>query len=150
MTHSSWSGCLERTERAIADLEAQNEAGDEPAAPRLPADLAEAQRLRAEVLAARQALAASERRHANLTDPDARLLRGAGGYLTGYNAQAMAVTVRYEAGAAGPLEDAVSENGDAGGGAHRRRGQRGPKQQGRARWQRGRRGRGRRGAGRGP
>ena len=111
---------LERTERAIADLEAQNEAGDEPAAPRLPADLAEAQRLRAEVLAARQALAASERRHANLTDPDARLLRGAGGYLTGYNAQAMAVTVRYEAGAAGPLEDAVSEghDGDAGGGEH--------------------------------
>ena len=44
---------LARTERAIADLEAQNEAGDEPAAPRLPADLAEAQRLRAEVLAAR-------------------------------------------------------------------------------------------------
>ena len=99
---------LERTERAIADLEAQNEAGDEPAAPRLPADLAEAQRLRAEVRAARQALAASERRHVNLTDPDARLLRGAGGYLTGYNAQAMAVTVRYEAGAAGPLEAAAS------------------------------------------
>ena len=99
---------LERTERAIADLEAQNEAGDEPAAPRLPADLAEAQRLRAEVLAARQALAAGERRHVNLTDPDARLLRGAGGYLTGYNAQAMAVTVRYEAGAAGPVGDAVS------------------------------------------
>ena len=120
MTHSSWSGCLERTERAIADLEAQNEAGDEPAAPRLPADLAEAQRLRAEVLAARQALAASDRRHANLTDPDARLLRGAGGYLTGYNAQAMAVTVRYEAGAAGPLEDAVSAgHGEhAGGGEH--------------------------------
>ena len=111
---------LERTERAIADLEAQNEAGDEPAAPRLPADLAEAQRLRAEVRAARQALAASERRHANLTDPDARLLRGAGGYLTGYNAQAMAVTVRYEAGAAGPLEDAVSAgHGEhAGGGEH--------------------------------
>ena len=87
---------LARTERAIADLEAQNEAGDEPAAPRLPADLAEAQRLRAEVLAARQALAAGERRHVNLTDPDARLLRAAGGYLTGYNAQAMAVTVRYE------------------------------------------------------
>ena len=112
---------LERTERAIADLEAQNEAGDEPAAPRLPADLAEAQRLRAEVLAARQALAAGERRHVNLTDPDARLLRAAGGYLTGYNAQAMAVTVRYEAGAAGPLEAAVSEGHDgehAGGGEH--------------------------------
>ncbi len=109
---------LERTERAIADLEAQNEAGDEPAAPRLPADLAEAQRLRADVLAARQALAAGERRHVNLTDPDARLLRAAGGYLTGYNAQAMAVTVRYEAGAAGPLADAVSagHDGDAGGG----------------------------------
>ena len=111
---------LERTERAIADLEAQNEAGDEPAAPRLPAELAEAKRLRAEVRAARQALAASERRHVNLTDPDARLLRAAGGYLTGYNAQAMAVTVRYEAGAAGPLEAAVSEghDGDAGGGEH--------------------------------
>ena len=111
---------LERTERAIADLEAQNEAGDEPQSPRLPADLAEAQRLRAEVLAARQALAASDRRHVNLTDPDARLLRGAGGYLTGYNAQAMAVTVRYEAGAAGPLEAAVSAgNGEHdGGGEH--------------------------------
>ena len=99
---------LARTERAIADLEAQNEAGDEPAAPRLPADLAEAQRLRAEVRAARQALAASERRHVNLTDPDARLLRTAGGYLTGYNAQAMAVTVRYDAGAAEQVKDAVS------------------------------------------
>ena len=111
---------LARTERAIADLEAQNEAGDEPAAPRLPADLAEAQRLRAEVLAARAALAAGERRHVNLTDPDARLLRAAGGYLTGYNAQAMAVTVRYEAGAAGPLEAAASEgNGEhAAGGEH--------------------------------
>ena len=111
---------LARTERAIADLEAQNEAGDEPAAPRLPADLAEAQRLRAEVMAARAKLAAGERRHVNLTDPDARLLRAAGGYLTGYNAQAMAVTVRYEAGAAGPLEDAVSEgNGEhAAGGEH--------------------------------
>ena len=111
---------LARTERAIADLEAQNEAGDEPAAPRLPAELAEAQRLRAEVLAARQALAAGERRHVNLTDPDARLLRAAGGYLTGYNAQAMAVTVRYEAAEAGPLEAAVSagHDGDAGGGEH--------------------------------
>ena len=111
---------LERTERAIADLEAQNEAGDEPAAPRLPTDLAEAQRLRAEVMAARAALAAGERRHVNLTDPDARLLRAAGGYLTGYNAQAMAVTVHYDVGAAGPLEDAVSAgNGEhAGGGEH--------------------------------
>ena len=111
---------LERTERAIADLEAQNEAGDEPAAPRLPTELAEAQRLRAEVLAARQALAASERRHVNLTDPDARLLRAAGGYLTGYNAQAVAVTVRYEAGAAEPLEAAVSEGHEehAGSGEH--------------------------------
>ena len=95
---------LECTERAIADLEAQNEAGDEPAAPRLPTDLAEAKRLRAEVMAARQALAAGGRRQVNLTDPDARLLRAAGGYLTGYNAQAVAVTVRYEAGAAGPVD----------------------------------------------
>ena len=111
---------LARTERAIADLEAQNEAGDEPAAPRLPTDLAEAQRLRAEVMAARAQLAAGERRQVNLTDPDARLLRAAGGYLTGYNAQAMAVAVRYAAGAAGPVEDAVSErDGEhAGGGEH--------------------------------
>ena len=111
---------LARTERAIADLEAQNEAGDEPAAARLPTDLAEAQRLRAEVMAARAQLAAGERRQVNLTDPDARLLRAAGGYLTGYNAQAMAVAVRYAAGAAGPVEDAVSErDGEhAGGGEH--------------------------------
>ena len=81
---------LARTERAIADLEAQNEAGDEPAAARLPADLAEAQRLRAHGRPPRWRQA--ERRHV-LTDPDARLLRWAGGYPTGYNAQAMAVTV---------------------------------------------------------
>ena len=78
LTRSSWQRLLERTERAIADLEAQNEAGDEPAAPRL------------RVLAARQALA-SERRHANLR----RARTGAaGGYLTGYNAQAMRSAMR--------------------------------------------------------
>ena len=42
---------LERTNQAIADLEAQNEGGDDPPPPRLPPELREAKRLRERVLA---------------------------------------------------------------------------------------------------
>ena len=64
-------GLLERLERAIADLEAQNEAGEEAAVAHLPEELADKEVLREQV---RQAMAdlASQRRHKriNLTDPD--------------------------------------------------------------------------------
>ena len=82
---------LARTDEAIAELEAQNVTDETPVAPRLPQALAQAQALRDRV---QQALAqideADGPRRVNLTDADARLLKAADGYVTGYNAQAMA------------------------------------------------------------
>lgn len=99
---------LERTNQAIAELEAQNEGGDDPSPPRLPPGFREAEQLREQVLAAMRELEEDGRRHANLTDPDARLLRGQGGYVTGYNAQAMAVRVDDGAGKSGLLITAAA------------------------------------------
>ena len=77
-------------ERAIADLEAQNEAGEDVSAIHLPEELADKEVLREKV---RQAMAdlASQKRHKriNLTDRDARLMKGRQGIVAGYNAQAM-------------------------------------------------------------
>ena len=81
---------LDRLERAITDLEAQNEAGEEAAVARLPEELAGKEVLREQV---RQAMAdlGSQKRHKriNLTDADARLMKGRQGIVAGYNAQAM-------------------------------------------------------------
>ncbi len=83
-------GLLDRLERAIADLEAQNEAGEDAAVARLPEKLADKEVLREQV---RQAMAdlGSQKRHKriNLTDPEARLMKGRQGIVAGYNAQAM-------------------------------------------------------------
>ena len=83
-------GLLERLERAIADLEAQNEAGEDAAVARMPGELADKEVLREQV---RQAMAdlANQKRHKriNLTDADARLMKGRQGIVAGYNAQAM-------------------------------------------------------------
>ena len=81
-------GLLERLERAIADLEAQNEAGEEAAIASLPEKLADKEVLRERV---RQAMAdlASQKRHSriNLTDPEARVMKGRNGSIVaGYNA----------------------------------------------------------------
>ena len=85
---------LERTERAIAELEAQNEAGDDPAPARLPERLTDRETLRRRVRQARQALdelavRKRNKNRINLTDPDARALKVRQGAITGYNAQAM-------------------------------------------------------------
>ena len=104
---------LARTERVIAELEAQNEGGDDPPPPRLPEELREAERLRERVQAALAELEEQDRRHANLTDPDARLLRGKDGYVTGYNAQAMAVEVEGADGSGGLLVTAAEVTQDA-------------------------------------
>lgn len=83
---------LRRTEMRIAEMEAQ-ESGDGAGLPPLP------EQLRAEALAARvrealaEVQAADGPRRVNLTDPDAKLLKTRRGYLTGYNAQAMASPV---------------------------------------------------------
>jgi hypothetical protein len=78
---------LERTERAIAELEAQNRTDDAPPPPRLPQELADAQALRERIAALRAGLEPGKR--VNLTDADARLLPSRRGYVAGYNAQAV-------------------------------------------------------------
>jgi len=81
---------LERTEAAIAELEAQNEGGDDPPPPRLPVELASAQALRDRVQSALEQVTAEDGlRHLNLSDEDTRLMKGPQGYLVGYIAQAM-------------------------------------------------------------
>lgn len=81
---------LERTDAAIADLEAQNTTGGDPPPPRLPEALAAAKALRERVQEALEQVTAEDGpKHQNLTDPDAQLMKGAQGYVAGYNAQAM-------------------------------------------------------------
>ena len=95
---------LERLESAISDLEAQNEAGEGAAAAHLPEELADKEVLREQV---RQAMAdlASQQRHKriNLTDRDARLMKGRQGIVAGYNAQAMVSPVDTDGGGTGML-----------------------------------------------
>ena len=95
-------GVLERVGRAIADLEAQNEAGEDAAAAHLPEELADKEVLREKV---RQAMAdlANQKRHKriNLTDRDARLMKGRQGIVAGYNAQAMVSPTEPAGGATG-------------------------------------------------
>lgn len=81
---------LQRTDAAIAELEAQNEGGDDPPPPRLPEHLAQAQRLREQVRSAMGRLSSEEGiKHINLTDAAAQLMKGRQGFVAGYNAQAM-------------------------------------------------------------
>jgi len=81
---------LERAEVAIAELEAQNERGDDSPPPRLPEELHRAQALRHQVRDAMLHLVQHEGlSRVNLTDGDAQLMKGRSGIVIGYNAQAM-------------------------------------------------------------
>jgi transposase len=85
---------LERTEAAVADLEAQNAGGAGPPPPRLPEALAKAGALAARVRAALERVTAEDGPgRTNLTDPDATLMKGRQGYVAGYNGQAMVAPV---------------------------------------------------------
>ena len=101
-------GLLERLESAIADLEAQNEAGEDTAVAHLPEELADKEVLREQVRQAMDDLT-SQKRHKriNLTDPDARLMKGRQGIVAGYNAQAMVSPTEADGGATGMLVTAV-------------------------------------------
>ena len=101
-------GLLVRVERAIGDLEAQNEAGEDAAAAHLPEELANKEVLRDKVKQAMADLAGQERhKRINLTDPDARLMKGRQGIVAGYNAQAMVSPTEPEGGMTGMLVTAV-------------------------------------------
>jgi len=83
---------LERVEAAIADLEAQNSTGGDKPASDLPKELQQAQALQTRVKAALETLGREDehRSYINLSDDEAALLKTRGGYVVGYNAQAMA------------------------------------------------------------
>ena len=101
-------GLLARVERAIGDLEAQNEAGEGAAAAHLPEELADKEVLRDKVKQAMADLASQERhKRINLPDPDARLMKGRQGIVAGYNAQAMVSPTEPEGGMTGMLVTAV-------------------------------------------
>ena len=85
---------LERVEKAIADLEAQNEGGQDGASARLPEKLADQKTLRQRVRQAMEELPERERPNRykrpfriNLTDRDARSMRTGPGVVPGYNAR---------------------------------------------------------------
>jgi hypothetical protein len=109
------SRLLGQTERAIAELEAENVTGGEAAVPRLPTALAEQQALRERVRAALDQVQAEDGpARVNLSDPDARRLKCSGGFVTGYNAQAMVapLTLGRERGMLITATEVVSEGDD--------------------------------------
>jgi len=80
---------LERTEKAIRELEDQNETGNDPPPVHLPKKLTQAQRLLAEVKAAMAEMAEEGKKRINLTDGDSGLMKGRHGVVAGYNLQAV-------------------------------------------------------------
>jgi len=103
-TEAGLQKLLERTEAAIADLEAQNEAGDDPPPPRLPRELAKKEALQQQVTKALETIMAEDGpARLNLTDADAQLMKSRQGFVAGYNAQAMVSPLAPEAAGQGGL-----------------------------------------------
>ncbi len=81
---------FDRVDAAIAELEAQNEGGNDSSPPRLPEELQAAQKLQQRVKDAMNYLHQQEGiKRVNLTDEDSQLMKGRSGIITGYNAQTM-------------------------------------------------------------
>jgi transposase len=91
------AGLLKRTEAAIAELEAQNATAGESEPARLPQRLGRREALREQVRAALAQVQAEEGpSNVNLTDGDARLMKGRQGCVAGYNAQVVVTGVEDE------------------------------------------------------
>jgi transposase len=86
---------LVRTEAAITDLEAQNTGGEDPPPVTLPTELASLHALRDRIEAAQARVSLEDgATRTNLTDPEATLQKArGGGFVVGYNAQAMVAGV---------------------------------------------------------
>ena len=106
---------MERLERAISDLESQNESGEDAPTAQLPQELYDNRVLREQVRQAMDDLSNEEGRRINLTDREARLMKTRQGVMPGYNAQAMASPARTADGQrAGMLITAVEVGGRTG------------------------------------
>ncbi len=116
---ASLGGLLQRIDTAIAELEAQNEQGGDPAPPRLPQRLQAAQALRQQVRAAMSRVEHQRLSKVNLTDSDAQLVKARSGVIIGYNGQVMVSPVDPDAvnGGGGTLitaTDVVNSAADSG------------------------------------
>ena len=97
---------LERVEKAIEDMEAQNEGGGEGGPAQMPPELSEKMELRERVRRAMKELEEDEgSNRVNLTDGDARLMKGRERIGPGYNAQAMVSPTESEAGTKGYVDN---------------------------------------------
>ena len=115
---------LERVEKTIEELEAQNEKGEDYNPPRLPERLSDRKVLRQRVKQALEDLPGRERpnrykrpHRINLTDGDAKMMKTRQGHMPGYNAQAMVSALDTDKGMAGMLitaVDLVDESHDTG------------------------------------
>lgn len=105
---------LERTEKVIQELEEENEAGNDLPPPHLPEKLRDAQNLRQEVKVAIEKLTEEGKKHINLTDADANLMKSRQGMVAGYNLQAVVSPLQVsEVGKAGMIVTAVAAVQDA-------------------------------------
>ena len=99
---------LKRVEKAILDLEAQNESGEEAAPAHIPGELGDKRVLRVRVRQAMDDLASLEDpKLINLTDRDARMMKTRHGIVPGYNAQAMVSPLEPDGEGGGVLITAV-------------------------------------------
>ncbi len=99
---------LERLDRAIAELEDQNEGETDRAPVHLPEKLADKRTLRDRVRRAMDELEDLKgRKSVNLTDRDARFMKMRQGFLPAYNAQAMVSPVKTDQETSGMLVTAV-------------------------------------------
>lgn len=93
---------LERTDAAIRDLEAQNVTSDEEIGVRLPKELSNAQALREKVQQALEKVRGEDGKGlVNLSDGDAKLMKGGAGYVVGYNAQTVVSALKASEGEVG-------------------------------------------------
>ena len=101
-------GLLVRLDAAVDTLEAQNEGGEDALPVHLPGELAEEGALRERVRSAMEKLAGSDGlERINLTDEDARLMKGRQGIGPAYNAQAMVSPVERADGSKGMVVTAA-------------------------------------------
>ncbi len=106
---------LERTDAAIADLEAQNENESEPLPVYLPKKLAEKKKLKEAILAVIEKISNKEKTYPiNLTDEEAKLMKGRQGIVPGYNFQVATVPLNPGKGRGQFIvaEDVVQDQGD--------------------------------------
>lgn len=107
---------LDRLDKAIAEREAQNEAGQDEAAANLPGELADKEVLREQIRQAmREFESLARQRGINLTDRDARLMKSSQGIVPGYSTQIMVSSLEPSADRSGMLVttvDVVDEPND--------------------------------------